>query len=253
MARSPLDGKQVASPHGGYGYVRTSSAQGACGVHGYPCTHAGIDLVAPKGTPVKAPHAGWLMVVRATDQPPFSGYGPAVVLIAHDDADDGDQWALYDQEYHHHKDPGPLNPTELVPVAHRYSLLAHLDPDSLTANVPLHSWTESEDNYYVADNGVDWLLLSMNPDLMFGEQWGQSLLRVKEGEVVGKIGDAGHVHWEVRRAPYETGLDHTVDPFKDWLAAFDPLVNPPVVGTVAGGIPWWLWLLVGYAVTRRHR
>jgi murein DD-endopeptidase MepM/ murein hydrolase activator NlpD len=252
MARAPLDGRLTTSPHGGYGYTRTSKAQGAC-PRGYPCTHAGVDLVASKGTPVKAPSKGWLFVSAATDQPPFAGYGPAVVLLAHDDADDEappgsgvNPWTLYDQAYHDKADPGPLNPTMIDIVSHRYSLLAHLDPDSLTHAVDLLPWTEDDTHYSV--QGADWLLLD---PIGFGMLPG-TVVHVDEGDVLGKIGEAGHVHWEMRRAPYETGVANTVDPIKDWLAMYHPLVNPPAV-QAQGSIPWWLWLAVGVAITRRRR
>ena len=55
MARLPVENKNV-TPHGAYGFVRKTKADGGCGVKGvYPCTHKGVDLGGKAGTAVYAP------------------------------------------------------------------------------------------------------------------------------------------------------------------------------------------------------
>jgi murein DD-endopeptidase MepM/ murein hydrolase activator NlpD len=57
-----------------------TSADGGCGVHGYPCTHWGVDTFAI--TPeIYAPENGVVVAVSDGASPPFSGYGPGVVLM----------------------------------------------------------------------------------------------------------------------------------------------------------------------------
>jgi murein DD-endopeptidase MepM/ murein hydrolase activator NlpD len=68
---------------GCYGCVRASSADGACGVHGYPCVHRGMDLFA-KTNAVVAPDSGVVVAVSDGSSPPWSGYGPGVVVIRGD-------------------------------------------------------------------------------------------------------------------------------------------------------------------------
>jgi murein DD-endopeptidase MepM/ murein hydrolase activator NlpD len=96
----------VVGNNGAFRAVRSSSAQGSCGVHGYPCLHPGVDVNAPAGTPVKAPEAG--VVVAAADgaAAPFRGYGPWLVMI--------------------------------LGASGKYHLLAHLDPAS-SAMAPVGS------------------------------------------------------------------------------------------------------------------
>jgi murein DD-endopeptidase MepM/ murein hydrolase activator NlpD len=68
---------------GCYGCVRTSSADGACGVHGYPCVHRGMDLFAKDST-VVAPDSGVVVAVSDGSSAPWRGYGPGVVVIRGD-------------------------------------------------------------------------------------------------------------------------------------------------------------------------
>ncbi len=71
----------TTSPHGAFAYIRRSSSDGACGVSGYPCVHPGADLVGKGGTPVKAPEDGTIVRVASGTSPPFTGYGPWVVVL----------------------------------------------------------------------------------------------------------------------------------------------------------------------------
>lgn len=67
--------------HGGWREVRSSPADGACGVHGYPCMHPGVDVAGPAGTPVVAPESGAVVGVGDGASAPFVGYGPWFVII----------------------------------------------------------------------------------------------------------------------------------------------------------------------------
>lgn len=71
-----------SSPHrtGCYGCKRISPADGACGVHGYPCTHWGVDCFTFVRD-VWAPEAGTVVAVSDGSSAPFVGYGPGIVLI----------------------------------------------------------------------------------------------------------------------------------------------------------------------------
>jgi murein DD-endopeptidase MepM/ murein hydrolase activator NlpD len=71
----------VIGNHGAWRYVRKSSAQGSCGVSGYPCFHPGVDLYGRAGTPVVSPEAGVVVIAADGSAPPFVGYGPWVILI----------------------------------------------------------------------------------------------------------------------------------------------------------------------------
>jgi len=63
----PITGR--TTPHGGYGYRRSTA------------THWGVDLGAPPGTPVLAPEALRVIAVSLNNiTRPLSGYGPAAVL-----------------------------------------------------------------------------------------------------------------------------------------------------------------------------
>jgi murein DD-endopeptidase MepM/ murein hydrolase activator NlpD len=66
--------------HGGWLEVRSTSADGSCGVHGYPCQHPGVDVAGVAGTQVVAPETGQVVMVGG-DVAPFVGYGPWWILI----------------------------------------------------------------------------------------------------------------------------------------------------------------------------
>lgn len=79
MARLPT-GPYKLGRTGCYGCVRETAADGSCGVHGYPCVHRGLDLFA-EAPDVFAPETGIVVTVTDGKSPPFSGYGPGVILI----------------------------------------------------------------------------------------------------------------------------------------------------------------------------
>jgi|GEM_PF-4108953 len=80
MARWPT-GPFSTHRTGCYGCKRMSSADGGCGVHGYPCTHWGMDLFAGSDRRVVAPESGVVVAVANGSSPPWSGFGPGVVVI----------------------------------------------------------------------------------------------------------------------------------------------------------------------------
>jgi len=83
--------------------VRSTSTDGSCGVHGYPCQHPGVDVLGPAGTLVQAPEGGAVVTTATGASPPYVGYGPFLVVI--------------------HGDSG------------KYHLLAHLDPSANVVDV----------------------------------------------------------------------------------------------------------------------
>lgn len=83
MAVSPITPLVVGS-NGAFRALRSSSAQGSCGVHGYPCLHPGVDVAARQGTTVVAPESGVVVIAADGTAPPFVGYGPWLVLLRGD-------------------------------------------------------------------------------------------------------------------------------------------------------------------------
>lgn len=79
-AQPPIYPLEVGA-HGGWREVRSSPADGACGVHGYPCQHPGVDVSGIAGTPVVAPETGTVVMVGDGNSAPFVGYGPWFVII----------------------------------------------------------------------------------------------------------------------------------------------------------------------------
>jgi hypothetical protein len=196
-------------PEGAFQAVRSDPSEGACGIHPYPCQHPGVDLIAPKGTVVAAPHSGWVLVSQATNDPPFAGYGPAVVLLAHDD---GRDLTMAEQS----KTRG----SESVET-YRYTLLAHLDPETLRYNLPwkqAQGLTDTDDSsrYLAVGDGTKARL----------KKWPSWAQHVEAGEYLGTIGDAHHVHWEIRTNPLRengTQIQDLVDPI-GWLHRYDPSI-----------------------------
>lgn len=98
-AKQPPIYPLIVGNNGGFMQIRSSSAQGSCGVHSYPCKHPGVDVNGPRGTIVRAPESGTIVAIADGSSAPFSGYGPWLVIIH------GDQ-------------------------SGKFHLLAHLDPAS---------------------------------------------------------------------------------------------------------------------------
>lgn len=80
MPQSPIY-PLIVGNNGAFLAVRSSPAQGACGVSGYPCKHPGTDVNGKRGTRVVAPENGTVVAVANGASPPFSGYGPWLVMI----------------------------------------------------------------------------------------------------------------------------------------------------------------------------
>lgn len=89
----------IVGNNGAFLAVRASAAQGACGVSSYPCKHPGTDVNGPRGTVVKAPEDGQIVAVAPGNAPPWTGYGPWLVVIFGD-------------------------------TSKKFHLLAHLDPNT---------------------------------------------------------------------------------------------------------------------------
>lgn len=74
----------VVGNNGAYLAVRSSSAQGACGTHGYPCQHPGTDVNGAQGTLVHAPESGTIIGAGDGNSAPFVGYGPWYAVVQGD-------------------------------------------------------------------------------------------------------------------------------------------------------------------------
>lgn len=183
----------------------------------YPCKHYGADLSAPKGTPVYAPHDGWILYSGPATAPPFVGYQPGAVLLAHHDTQDSvwqrikrtvtqplvNIWGL---------DEGT--------VALRYSLIGHVTqerPDlPIDVGVPKFDlaadvWdsTSSKPNkahWRKADDGT--IVMMSGADGHDNKRW------VNAGDQIGYVG-LDHIHWEIRNAPL-AGKSGRFDPIATW-------------------------------------
>ena len=190
--------------------------QGACGVHGFPCTHWGVDMGASPGSAVRVPFNGYVLYHGPADKPPFVGYGPWVALIAHADKETPLtsriwQWAT-----------GPLVDVFDLPegaVSVRYSLLAHLaDPTTQEGDVSF-SPTPREpsikafplvgdiwDAAKTKPNVDRWRPMKAQPStvVMYTDADGATGSRlVYAGQKLGEVAESAHphVHWELRTAP----------------------------------------------------
>ena len=74
----------MVGSHGAWLETRSSPAEGACGVHGYPCRHPGVDVAGSAGTPVVAPESGTVVAAGDGASAPFVGYGPWFVIVQGD-------------------------------------------------------------------------------------------------------------------------------------------------------------------------
>lgn len=80
MPRAPIVPLRIGN-NGAYKAVRTSPAQGSCGVHSYPCMHPGVDVVGGAGTKVYAPENGIILYATDGNSAPFAGYGPWLIVM----------------------------------------------------------------------------------------------------------------------------------------------------------------------------
>jgi len=194
MARSPILPIKI-TPHGRYGQERTDASDGACGIHGYPCTHWGVDLAGSIGDDVVAPCDAWVIAsvgsVAGNPLPrPWRGYDPSIVLLAHDDGDAGEGV-----------------------ISYRYSLLAHLEPTSLRYSIV------PDDDFLSSQSGDDYKIIADGTKAARQLRAGaDAIVHVAEGEFLGQIGAARHTHWEVRISPLGSGANGTMDPL-GWLEA----------------------------------
>lgn len=158
--------------------------------------HLGVDLGGPAGTLVKAPEGGVIDSVWKNDTTkPFTGYGPAGVLIKGDSG--------------------------------IWHLLGHLDPDA---------WSTSP---WPDETGPAFKIFTPYP----GD-------RIERGQVVGKMSNLRHTHYETRtkrmwKAP-ETHEDIVIDPVA--LVNSD-LVVPAQYAPAAATERSYAWLvLVGLGI-----
>jgi len=174
---------------------------------------------------------------------PFAGYGPSVVLLAHDD---GDASGALDRR------------NQRVTT---WSLLAHLDPDSLRfkrlwtdemvpdptlktggggafAPMPVwipgespHSWTYNTNAPPPLQKLDDRIPIPGMPAPSSPISLVDPAYYVNVGDAVGRIGSAHHVHWEIRKAPLASLAEMNLEnPFtwlrnysaRDWLQAKKP-------------------------------
>lgn len=230
MPRPPIIPLKTIPGTNGGEWDSPRTTKGGCGVGTPPCQHYGYDAIGQGGTNVAAPCNGWVLVSEPVKGPPFSGYGPAVVLFAHDDQGNNDRGFL----------------------STRYTLLAHLDPATLKFDLPyknvaklleqtfgLKGSTKLEDAEWAQLDDGTIAKVGKVPDVIgFGDDrtWsgaaGVVLPYVQEGTILGSTENTmNHTHWEVRIAPLAspkiskpdgTLTDGRIDPL-GWLAAVDPL------------------------------
>ena len=231
--RWPLDAFTVG-PFGKFGARRTNEKEGACGTKPYPCTHWGADLMAPEGSSVYVPFTGWVLYYGAADKPPFVGYGPWVALIAHYDKDVSLWSRIWDRLTGPLLNPhgvGPTHPglidlTDLpdAAVSLRSSLIGHLAaPQTVEHTGEVAPWSMLPDftkqvrPQKLAGDVLDsskkkppkdhWTLVKDAPEnvvMMTGaDAYNDPTRAVTAGQLLGKVSDKRHVHWELRTAPIQ--------------------------------------------------
>ena len=183
----------------------------------YPCKHYGADLSAPKGSPVFAPHDGWILYKGPATKAPFVGYQPGTVLIAHHDVQDS-LWQRVKRTVNQ-----PLVNIwglDESTVALRYSLIGHvtqenpvmpIDIDTPTIDLAADVW----DSTKAKPNQSHWRKLADGTVTMMSGADGKTNARwVNAGDPIGWVG-LDHVHWEIRNAPL-AGKDGRFDPISTW-------------------------------------
>jgi murein DD-endopeptidase MepM/ murein hydrolase activator NlpD len=237
VAAYPLENFSVLR-YGAYGAVRHSASEGACGpkpgepmnpgsadeearirAARYPCTHYGVDLSAPQGTRVVAPHDGWVLYWGPANDAPFVGYSPWVILIAHDDVRD----PLWDRIKKQANEPLIANWHPTAQSA-RYSLIGHLAPmPGVSPRIPMSDFmfkTDDKKRWRRLKDGTIVMTFEPHPDRY-----------IYTGDDIGTVSDRNHVHWEIRTSPL-AGKSGRIDPMELWRTSYkvptpDGVVLPP--------------------------
>lgn len=260
--------------------------------------HPGIDLVPPKvwwkehasaeGFPVFAPFDGWILYSGPVPNPKdddvsawLAGYGPGVVILAHDDQADA---GIYD--------PSADLPWSDV-RAFRFSLLGHvkplfdvpLDPDVRKLQRARFGKGAIDDTKWLHDRLTSSGSVRHLTDVMMFEPSGRdsALLQggryVRKGTLLGEMTKgAGHTHWEVRTTPFaspgpldggkvspgnatalQLAQQQRIDPHA-WLSHYvdvaarpPPEVNAPAPKRDDDGIGWLVLLGIAYAISEGDR
>lgn len=225
VAAYPLERFSVRSG-GAYGAIRSSPANGRCGpkpdepmvfrdaaheaatrAARWPCKHYGVDLAAPEGTRVVAPHDGWILYWGPANDPPFVGYNPWVILIAHDDVSD----PLWDRIMKQANEPLIANWHPTAQAA-RYSLIAHLAPmPGASPRIPM------SDYMFQLGDKKKWRRLKGGTDVMLFEPHPDRYIYT--GDDIGTVSNANHVHWELRQSPL-AGKSGRLDPMETWRQVY---------------------------------
>lgn len=131
---------------GDYNAVRSTPADGACGVHSYPCKHPGTDVGGVQGTIVNAPEDGTVTLLADGSSPPWSGYGPYLLLM------------LGKSGYYHllaHLQPGSVIPAVGDPVTAGQAVATTSSANHTHWEVrkkPTPNYAANETNF---DNNID--------------------------------------------------------------------------------------------------
>lgn len=273
--RKPSDGH---CPRRG-GRARASNAQleMIANALDYPCQHFGVDLSAPKGTPVYAPHDGYILYAGPAGRAPFKGYEPDVVLLAHADYKEPSLWERMRAPLWDIGDPDP--------VSARYSLLGHVTlkneitdwwPDRVIDLGPRRKdepFIALPDDVYKASSaskksGGPWVKLADGTVVMttsadaVASTWRGNNSNgrwVRAGDLLGVVSGANHVHWEIRTSPL-AGTSGRIDPVEIWETHYGrrvpdtsevaPAAPPP---PSSGGGAFWLLALLALSGGKRKR
>jgi hypothetical protein len=221
-----------------------------------------VDLSAPKGAKVYAPHDGWILYAGVATRLPFIGYDPGAILLAHHDVQDsmwerGWKWAT-----------GRLVDIFDFPegqMATRYSLIGHVVPlrmppgEAAGPTFPIEAQPNpievdltpeeqtpiplppdiddaggkpSTDHWKTLPDGTVVMMTAADAitqtDKKKIKRW------VNAGDHIGWVSDANHVHWEIRTSPL-AGTEGRTDPIAVWQQGYGAAlpagseVSPPDV------------------------